>query len=153
MRPDWDQWFLALVQLIAQRSIDAETKVGCVIVDTKTKLILGTGYNGFPRDTDGLPNKKPDKYPYMVHAEANALLNCGLYSNDATIYLSIPPCENCLGLLINSSHVKIRRIIFLKERNFPHAKKILDNTKANIALIKYVGESPSTLLQRASVET
>lgn len=57
-QPNWDQYFLALVFLAAQRSPDQQTKQGAVIVDWPTKTIMGIGYNGHPRGTSDLPTMR-----------------------------------------------------------------------------------------------
>ena len=94
-------------------------QVGACIV-SPDQVILGIGYNGFPR---GCPDAKlpwskrsrdaawlNTKYPYVVHAEANALLNKNLASvQGAKIYVTMFPCNECAKLLIQAG---IREIIF-----------------------------------------
>ena len=99
VRPHWDNYFLAQAFLAAQRSHDANTKNGAVIVDTSNKVI-GQGYNGLPRNVEDsfLPNKRGpnlDKYSWMIHAELNAILNCTVSPVDARIYITGPPCLHC----------------------------------------------------------
>ena len=74
--PSWDNYFLGQALLLSQRSPDIQTKCGCVIVN-KNNQVIGQGYNGFPRGLkdDELPNTRPDKYPWMIHAEVNSILN------------------------------------------------------------------------------
>ncbi len=62
---------------VKELSCDAETKHGCIITN-KDNRIIGTGYNSFPRecDNESLPNIRPDKYPFMIHSEENAVTNC-----------------------------------------------------------------------------
>ena len=50
MRPDWDQYFMAMAHLASVRSHDEQTQVGCVIVNNKNHII-SVGYNGFPAGT------------------------------------------------------------------------------------------------------
>lgn len=81
------------------RSHDAQTKHGCVLVRNKT--VLSTGYNGFISEIDDtqLPNIRPYKYDFMVHAEHNAILNCacnGVSTLGAQAYITGAPCNNCL---------------------------------------------------------
>src|SRR5688500_6863178 len=76
IRPDWDTVFMTAAYLFAQKSPDAETKVGAILVDKHRKL-LAEGFNGFPagcNDTN-LPNTRPDKYFFMRHAEDNCIDN------------------------------------------------------------------------------
>jgi len=96
VRPSWQDYFLTLAFIASQRSHDTQTKHGCILV--KDKKVLGTGYNGFPRgmDDNSLPNTRPDKYPWMVHSEVNAVNNCILKPEGATAYVTGEPCLNCL---------------------------------------------------------
>lgn len=99
---DWDTIFMQEATLWSRRSHDSETQCGCVIV--KNKTVISTGYNGFIRDIDDsvLPDTRPDKYPFMIHAEANAIYNAvrlGRSTLDSTIYITAPPCLGCLQML------------------------------------------------------
>ena len=78
----WDEYFVGVAKISGMRSKDPSRQVGCCLVEKKTKRILAIGYNGFPRgchDSDlpwGKEGKWLDtKYPYVCHAEANAILN------------------------------------------------------------------------------
>ena len=51
LRPNWDQYFMQLASLAAQRSNCMKRRVGCVLV--REKRVISTGYNGTPR---GLKN-------------------------------------------------------------------------------------------------
>lgn len=85
----------------ALRSHDAETKVGCVIINND-KHILSMGYNGFPSGCEDskLPSTRPDKYPFMVHAEQNAISNIVVKSCEPlTAYVTHRPCRICAKLL------------------------------------------------------
>ena len=98
----WDNMFLLDATFWATRSHDTETQCGCVIVKNKTPL--SEGYNGFVRDIDenALPRVRPAKYPFMIHAEANAIYNCarqGKSTLGATAYITALPCCNCLQML------------------------------------------------------
>ena len=98
-RLSWDEYFGALVQVISMRSDDADTKVGAIIVDHKNRIV-STGYNGTPRGTD-LPKTRPDKYPYMVHAEENAMLFAQGDLNRCRIYvLGMTPCNVCARMML-----------------------------------------------------
>ncbi len=102
-RPSWDSFFLALAFLVAQRSPDAETKHGAVVVD-RTHRVLGLGFNGFPRGArdEKLPRNRPSKYPYIIHAELNALINARTINEPAqcTIYVTGEPCNECFKAII-----------------------------------------------------
>lgn len=135
-RPSWQETFINVAKVISKRSKDPRTKVGCVIV--KNNCIVGTGYNGDPRnfrykfhwDTE-------EKYDYVVHAELNAIAN-SVYTNggsaikDSEIYLTLSPCSTCIKTLIQFG---IKKVYYLKEyKDFELTKKIADN--ADIQLIK-----------------
>lgn len=80
----------------SRRSPDAQTQVGAVI--TKEDRILSTGYNGYPRDIDysDLPSTRPEKYPWFIHAEMNAIAWCEIRPVDCTLYCTHSCCNNCL---------------------------------------------------------
>jgi dCMP deaminase len=109
-RPEWAPYFLGIAKAVAARSHDAETQVGCVIVDQR-KRVISTGYNGFPpgfRD-DVLPDVRPAKYPYMIHAEVNAIASCKTDLNGATLYCTHSPCADCVKAIITSG---IRSVVY-----------------------------------------
>lgn len=99
-RPSWAEYFISMAKLASTRSADAETQHGCVIVDNKNRVI-GVGYNSFPANMpdDSLPNMRPHKYKWMVHAERNALANCTLRPENCTAYITGPPCLDCAKAL------------------------------------------------------
>ena len=100
-RPSWDQYFMGIAHYASLRSHDAETKVGCVIVNND-KHVLSMGYNGFPAgcDDEDLPVTRPAKYPFMVHAEQNALSNLVVTSCEPlTAYTTHMPCNTCAKLM------------------------------------------------------
>jgi dCMP deaminase len=99
-RPEWNDYFLGLAKVISQRSHDIQTQHGCVITD-KNNRILGVGYNGFARGLhdDLLPNTRPEKYPWMIHAERNALSNCVVRPDDGIAYVTGQCCNDCIMAL------------------------------------------------------
>ena len=116
----WDDYFMAISFLSAMRSKDPNTQVGACIVDSN-KCIIGIGYNGFPRgcSDETLPwaregdNELHKKYPYVVHAEVNAILNkCSANVRGATIYVALFPCNECSKVIIQSG---IKEVVYLKD--------------------------------------
>lgn len=105
MRPNWDDWLMSLAFVVSQRSCDISTKHGAILTNEKHQ-ILGVGYNGFPRGGNDavLPQHRPEKYGYMVHAEANCLLNSQnlLLSSGYVMYITGMPCTGCMLLMIQS---------------------------------------------------
>jgi dCMP deaminase len=100
MRPTWTDYFLGLAKVVSQRSHDIQTQHGCVITDSKNR-ILGVGYNGFPHGLDDtlLPNTRPEKYPWMIHAERNALSNCVVRPDNGIAYVTGQSCNDCIMAL------------------------------------------------------
>lgn len=102
----WDQRFLALAKHIATWSKDPSTGVGCVIVG-ESKEIRSTGYNGFPRGIadDSRLHDREKKYPIIVHAEENCILNAtlvGVSLKGCTAYVTWHPCSRCARMLIQA---------------------------------------------------
>ena len=116
----WDEYFMGVALLAAQRSKDPNTQVGACIVDDENR-ILSTGYNGFPYGCsddefpwarEGEPNET--KYPYVVHAELNAILNNrGKALAGARIYVALFPCNECAKAIIQSG---IKEVIYLSDK-------------------------------------
>lgn len=101
-----------IAQTIAQRSHDAETKVGAVLVNNTSGAIVATGYNGFVRGApdDILPNTRPDKYEYIVHAEQNLICNSakhGISMNNCSLVCTLSPCKLCMRMLLNCGITKV----------------------------------------------
>ncbi len=133
----WDEYFMAVAMLSAQRSKDPNTQVGACVANKQNKIV-GVGYNGFPwgcsdeklpwgRDGDYLDTK----YPYVCHAELNAVLNsisCDL--QECRIYVGLFPCNECTKVIIQSG---IKEIIYLSDKyrdndEFKAAKIMLDQS-------------------------
>ncbi|MFA5562169.1 MAG: deaminase [Eubacteriales bacterium] len=116
----WDDYFMGVALLAAQRSKDPFTQVGACIVDADRR-ILSTGYNGFPYgcSDDEFPWAREGqacdtKYPFVVHAELNAILNArGKNLSGATIYVDLFPCNECAKAIIQSG---IAEIVYLSDK-------------------------------------
>lgn len=116
----WDEYFMGVALLSSLRSKDPNTKVGACIVNQK-KRIVGIGYNGFPYgcSDDKFPwiNNSPEflenKYPYVVHAEPNAILNSNSSLENCTLYVSLFPCNECAKLIIQSG---IKEIVYMDDK-------------------------------------
>lgn len=122
----WDEYFMGVAVLSAKRSKDPNTKVGACVVNQE-KRIVGIGYNGFPYGCDDnvfpwTNDKDKDmldtKYPYVVHAEPNAILNSTTKLTGTTIYVTLFPCNECAKIIIQSG---IKRIVYMEDkyRNTP----------------------------------
>jgi dCMP deaminase len=116
----WDDYFMAVAMLSAQRSKDPNTQVGACIVNDR-KRIVGVGYNGFPTgcSDDTLPWCREGafletKYPYVCHAELNAVLNSTPGDlHDCTIYTALFPCNECAKVIIQAG---IREVVYLSDK-------------------------------------
>ncbi|MFA5405596.1 MAG: dCMP deaminase family protein [Ignavibacteria bacterium] len=110
----WDEYFMGIALLSALRSKDPNTQVGACIVGKNNKIV-GIGYNGFPigcSDEDFSWERKADnindtKYPYVVHAEANAILNSTKDLHGARLYVGLYPCNECAKLIIQSGIIEV----------------------------------------------
>ena len=115
----WDEYFMGVAMLSALRSKDPSTKVGACIVN-QNKRIVGIGYNGFPCgcSDDEFPWERSGdfldtKYPYVVHAEPNAILNATSDLTNATLYVTLFPCNECAKLIIQSG---IKEIVYVSDK-------------------------------------
>ena len=134
----WDEYFMGIAVLSSMRSKDPNTQVGACIV-SPDKKIIGVGYNGFPIgcSDDELPWEREGdwietKYPYVCHAELNAILNSSLPSlKGATLYVALFPCNECAKAIIQ---VGIKKIIYLSNKY-----KDTDATKASVKMLEAAG--------------
>lgn len=121
-RPSWDEYFMQMAELTAQRSTCLRRKVGAVIV--KDKHIIATGYNGAPRGLRhcgdlggclrqklGVPSGQRHELCRALHAEQNAIIQAatlGQSIENASIYITHQPCVICAKMIINAG---INRIV------------------------------------------
>lgn len=117
----WDEYFMGVACLAAQRSKDPSTQVGACIVSPENK-ILSMGYNGMPCgcSDDEFPWEKTDttpdhnKYLYSTHSELNAILNYRGGSLEGTkIYVTLFPCNECAKACIQAG---IKKIIYMEDK-------------------------------------
>ncbi|MBQ6675035.1 MAG: dCMP deaminase family protein [Ruminococcus sp.] len=134
----WDEYFMGLSLFSAMRSKDPNTQVGACIVSEDNK-ILSVGYNGMPIgcDDDTMPWEREGefldtKYPFVAHAELNAILNRPTVSlKNARIYVSLFPCNECAKAIIQSG---------IKEVVYWHNKyKDTDGVKASEMMFRLAG--------------
>lgn len=133
----WDQYFMGIALLSAKRSKDPNTQVGACIVNRQHRIV-GLGYNGFPAgcSDDDLPWAREGdlldtKYPYVVHAELNAILNSIQKLDGCTIYVALFPCNECAKAIIQSG---IREIVYLCDK-YAHT----DIVKASKRMLEQAG--------------
>ena len=135
----WDEYFMGVAVLSSMRSKDPNTQVGACIVSSEKKII-GVGYNGFPTgcSDDELPWAREGdwiqtKYPYVCHAELNAILNSNNSAmlRGATLYVALFPCNECAKAVIQAG---IKKIVYLSDKYAD-----TDATKASKLMLKAAG--------------
>lgn len=117
---DWETYFMGVAYLSAQRSKDPSTQVGACIVNEDNRIV-SIGYNGlpsgcndedFPWERDG--ELAETKYPYVVHAELNAILNTTTNIKGCSIYVTHFPCNECAKAVIQSG---IAEIVYASDKH------------------------------------
>ena len=142
---NWDEYFMGIALLSGQRSKDPNSQVGACIVSQDNK-ILSMGYNGLPIgcSDDDIPWEREGnfintKYPYVCHAELNAILNyTGASLKGSKVYVTLFPCNECAKAVIQSG---IKEIIYLEDKyadtdSVKASKKMMD--MCNIKYTKYI---------------
>ncbi len=119
-RPSWDEYFMEIACLVAQRSTCLRRKVGAVLV--KDKHVLATGYNGVPsglrhcleigciREKNKIPSGQRHELCRGLHAEMNVLIQSakfGVSIENSTIYSTTHPCILCAKMIINAGIKKV----------------------------------------------
>ena len=141
----WEEYFMGIALLSAQRSKDASTQVGACIV-SRDKKILSVGYNGMPTgcSDDDMPWEREGsmlggKYAFVCHAELNAILNRdGGTLKGATVYTTLFPCHECTKAIIQSG---IKEVVYLDDKykdteDNIAARKMMD--MAGVTYRKYI---------------
>ena len=124
---NWDEYFMGVAMLAARRSKDPNTQVGACIV-SPDNIIISTGYNGMPKgcSDDEFPWEREGietKYPYVVHAELNAILNAnGRDLRGSRLYVALFPCNECAKAIIQSG---VKEVVYLSDK--------YDGTPMNLA--------------------
>ncbi|ONI07975.1 hypothetical protein PRUPE_5G150900 [Prunus persica] len=147
----WDDYFMAIAFLSAERSKDPNRQVGACLV-SENGVILGIGYNGFPRgcSDDKLPWAKKSrtgdpletKYPYVCHAEVNAILNTNHASPAGQrLYVTMFPCNECAKIIIQSG---VSEVIYFVEKqlNNPDVAYIASHKLLSLAGVKVRKHQP-----------
>lgn len=113
-RIDWDTWATNLLPLISCRSEDPNTKVGCIILDEKHRVV-SAGYNSLPTglSKEEFSLERPEKYIHIVHADMNAILFAERSRLvNSTMYLPFLPCCECAKAIIQ---VGIKRVVYVDD--------------------------------------
>jgi dCMP deaminase len=119
-RPAWDDYFLDIVGIVANRATCIRRRVGAALV--RDRRILSTGYNGAPsglrhcleigclREQMSIPSGERHELCRGLHAEQNAIIQAALHGvgvNGSTLYCTNHPCTICAKMIINAGVVRI----------------------------------------------
>ena len=135
--PGWDEYYLDICKVVAARSKDPNTQIGCVIAGPAHE-IRSTGYNSLPRGIrDDVPERleRPTKYLWMEHAERNAIYNaarCGTPLEGCTLYVEIMPCMDCGRALVQAG---IRQVIVSGARMSQYSSDYYDEHFRNVEVL------------------
>ena len=140
----WDEYFMSIALLSSLRSTDGNTKVGACIVSDDHK-VLSLGYNGMPLGVSdeeipwaGSKENKPyleTKYPYVCHAELNAILNSNHNLKGSTLYVTLFPCNECTKAVIQAG---IKKVVYLSDKYHDTDAEIAARRMLDMAKIPYV---------------
>lgn len=116
----FDEYFMRIAVEVSSRSKDPNTKVGSIIVDEE-KRIVGAGYNGMVRGSNEdffTWNSEGEwtqtKYPYVIHAELNSILNSNVADlKQCKIYCTLFPCNACALAIAQKG---IKTVIYLSDK-------------------------------------
>jgi dCMP deaminase len=130
-RPEWDEYFLKLAMLVAERSTCQHHHVGAVVV--RDKHVIATGYNGAPagmkdclelgclRDELGVASGTRHELCRAIHAEQNAIIQTALHGGGmegVTIYCTHTPCVLCAKMLVNCKITRFVTFIEYADESF-----------------------------------
>ena len=149
MRKDyikWDEYFMGLAKLSAERSKDPNTQVGACIVNEAHKVVA-LGYNGMPRgveDSDMPWDREGDfldtKYAYVCHSELNAILNSVANTEGCTIYVTLFPCNECAKAIVQAG---IKRVVYADDKYAETDSTIASKRIFDRCGVEYVKYKPS----------
>lgn len=110
----WDEYFMGIALLSCYRSKDPRSRMGVCIVNENNRIV-GIGYNGFPSGVEDMPWDREGewldtKYPYVCHAELNAVLNSFGDLRGCRMYTRVFPCNECAKIIIQAG---IKEVIYL----------------------------------------
>ena len=142
----WDEYFMGVAKLAAHRSKDPSTQVGACIVSPEN-IIISTGYNGMPQgcSDDDFPwnrDGEETKYPYVVHAELNAILNAtGRDLRGSRVYVALFPCNECAKAIIQSG---VKEVVYLSDKYNGTPGNVASKRMLDAAGVKYTQLRPAT---------
>lgn len=123
------EYYIERALVVAKNSHDQSTKVGSILINPKSGAVIAEGFNGFIRGTcdNKLPQTRPEKYDYIIHAEINLLCNAvnhGIKTDGCILFCTLSPCIRCVRTLYQAG---IDTIYFKDEyRDFHQSSNMLD---------------------------
>ena len=141
---EWDEYFIKIAETVALKSKDPSSKMGCVIVDPK-KRVVSLGYNGMLQGADESKmtlSERPMKYYFAIHSEMNAILFAHQDLAGCTLYNRVATCENCLKYCLQAG---IKRFVYKELRVHSHSsdpKKSMTNIETDEAVIRLLSSMP-----------
>lgn len=140
----WDEYFMQIAETVATKSKDPSSKMGCVIVDPK-KRVVSLGYNGMVQNADESKmtlSERPMKYYFAIHSEMNALIFAHQDLTGCTVYNRVATCENCLKYCLQAG---IKRFVYKELRVHSHStdpQKSMSNVETDEAVIRLLSAMP-----------
>ncbi len=148
-RPSWDEYFLKMAFLVAERSTCLRHHIGAIIV--KNKHVLTTGYNGAARNTNdclklgclrnklNIPSGERHEICRAIHAEQNAIIQSGVHDvaiEGGTLYCTHNPCIICAKMIVNAG---IKRVVTCGDYpdNFNLVMELFEQTDIQLDKLKY----------------
>lgn len=141
---EWDEYFIKIAEVVATKSKDPSSKMGCVIVD-QNKRVVSLGYNGMLQGADESKmtlSERPMKYYFAIHSEMNALIFAHQDLTGCTLYNRVATCENCLKYCLQAG---IKRFVYSQLRVNSHAsnpRKSMTNIETDEAVIRLLASVP-----------
>ena len=127
--------YLRMAQIWAENSYCKRRQVGALVV--KDKMIISDGYNGTPSGFDNIcEDETNNTYPYVLHAEANAITKLARSSNNsdgATLYVTASPCIECAKLIIQAG---IKRVIYGEEYRLSDGLDLMRKAGIEVLLLE-----------------
>lgn len=141
---EWDEYFMKIAETVATKSKDPSSKMGCVIVDAR-KRVVSLGYNGMIQNADESKmtlSERPMKYYFAIHSEMNAILFAHQDLTGCTVYNRVATCENCLKYCLQAG---IKRFVYEELRVHSHSsepQKSMTNVETDEAVIRLLSAMP-----------
>jgi dCMP deaminase len=163
MRPGWDEYFMAISQVVASRSVCLRHKIGAVIVNDD-RQILSTGYNGPPRGMKhcaerggcirqqaAIASGTRQEYCFGLHAEQNAIVQAareGIRLVGSTLYCTYKPCSLCARMMVNAG---IEEVFFMDD--YPDDLTLTILAEGGVEYIKWDGPVSETTVDAEEART